>query len=72
MVNAQRSLAHVVEFESDRITLDIPMEGTGDLNGWKIIPLTRPVVSAVATCVLVLCMLCAGAHVYICVHDTYW
>ena len=42
---AQSGPKQVVEFESDRISLDIPMEGTGDLKGWKIFPLMRPVVS---------------------------
>ena len=35
----------LVEFESDMITLDIPTKGT-TINGWKIIPLIRPVVSS--------------------------
>lgn len=34
----------VIEFESDMITLDIPMEGI-TTDGWKITPLMRPVVS---------------------------
>ena len=34
-----------VEFESDHISLDIPMKGVLTENkGWKILPLTRPVV----------------------------
>ena len=33
-----------VDFESDMITLDIPMEGVS-ISGWKIIPLVHPVVS---------------------------
>ena len=33
-----------IEFESDVITLDIPLEGT-TINGWIITPLIRPVVS---------------------------
>ena len=33
-------------FESDRITLNIPQEGTREnLDGWEIIPLNAPVVS---------------------------
>ena len=35
-----------VDFESDRITLDIPLKGTDILSGWKIIPLTPPLVSS--------------------------
>ena len=35
-----------IEFESDRITLDIPITGVITENkGWKIIPLFSPVVS---------------------------
>ena len=34
-----------VEFESDMITLDIPVKGI-TINGWKITPLVRPVVSS--------------------------
>ena len=34
-----------VEFESDMISLDIPMEGLS-IKGWKITPLIRPVVSS--------------------------
>ena len=34
-----------VEFESDTISLDIPMEGIS-IKGWKITPLIRPVVSS--------------------------
>ena len=34
----------LVEFESDSITLDIPMEGL-TVKGWKITPLIRPRVS---------------------------
>ena len=33
-----------IEFESDKITLDIPMEGI-TANGWEITPLVPPVVS---------------------------
>ena len=35
----------IVEFERDRITLDVPMEGISIPNGWKILPITPPVVS---------------------------
>ena len=38
-------LRQLVEFESDTISLDIPMEGITD-KGWKITPLIRPVVSS--------------------------
>ena len=38
----------LVEFESDAITLDVPMEGISP-NGWTITPLTHPVVSSVNT-----------------------
>ena len=34
-----------VEFDSDMITLDIPIEGT-TINGWTITPLMPPVVSS--------------------------
>ena len=37
-----------VEFESDMISLDIPMEGI-TIEGWKITPLIRPVVLRVYT-----------------------
>ena len=37
-----------VDFESDRILLDIPMGGIDVLSGWKIIPLFCPVVSFLA------------------------
>ena len=33
-----------IEFESDRIALNIPLKGK-TINGWKITPLVRPVVS---------------------------
>ena len=36
-----------IEFEADRISLDIPMTGVVTQNrGWKIIPIFRPVVCA--------------------------
>lgn len=35
-----------IQFESDKIELNIPMEGTV-VNGWKIIPLKTPEVSFV-------------------------
>ena len=38
-------LHQLVDFESDLITLDIPMEGIST-NGWTITPLIRPVVSS--------------------------
>ena len=34
---------HLVEFEGDNITIDIPEEGT-TIKGWKITPLIPPVV----------------------------
>ena len=34
---------HLVEFEEDSITVDIPEEGT-TIKGWKITPLISPVV----------------------------
>ena len=37
-------LRQIIEFESDEVTLDIPMEGVIS-KGWKITPLMRPVVS---------------------------
>lgn len=42
--NAQPGPEQQILFESDEITLNIPMKGT-ELNGWKIIPLKPPVVS---------------------------
>ena len=38
-------LHQLVEFESDAISLDIPLEGI-TIKGWKITPLIRPVVSS--------------------------
>ena len=35
-----------VDFESNEIKLDIPMEGTKLKEGWKITPLAVPVVSS--------------------------
>ena len=35
---------HFVEFEEDRITLDIPMAGIEVEGGWKIIPMFPPTV----------------------------
>ena len=37
----------LIEFESEEIKLDIPMEGTILKEGWKITPLTEPEVSTV-------------------------
>ena len=42
---ATRSLHKPVEFESDAITLDIPVEGV-TIKGWEIVPLVPPVVSS--------------------------
>ena len=41
-----------VDFESDQIELDIPDEGVS-LQGWRIIPLTAPVVSVCHSYVLI-------------------
>ena len=41
---AQLDSELVVEFESDRITIDVPLEGTDVEGGWKILPLAPPVV----------------------------
>ena len=38
-------LYQLVDFESDEVTLDIPLEGIS-IKGWKITPLMRPVVSS--------------------------
>ena len=35
----------LIEFEADAISLDIPMDGLS-IQGWKITPLMRPVVSS--------------------------
>ena len=35
-----------VDFVSDQIELDIPVEGISLQGGWRITPLTTPVVSA--------------------------
>ena len=43
--SAVRGLHQPLEFESNAITLDIPMEGIS-ICGWKITPLIRPVVSS--------------------------
>ena len=40
-------LDHIVEFEADQISLDIPMEGI-NLRGWALKPLFPPVVSMYA------------------------
>ena len=37
-------LNHIVEFEEDRITLDIPMAGVEVSGGWKITPVFHPTV----------------------------
>ena len=41
---AMLGLRQVVEFESDAVMLDIPIEGIA-VKSWKITPLIRPVVS---------------------------
>ena len=38
---------HIVEFEEDRITLDIPGNGAEVMGGWKITPLFHPTVANV-------------------------
>ncbi len=43
-INAQPGPEQQILFESDKISLNIPMDGT-KINGWKIIPLKPPVVS---------------------------
>ncbi len=35
---------HILEFEEDRITLDIPMAGVEVSGGWKITPMFYPTV----------------------------
>ncbi len=35
---------NIVEFEGDRITLDIPMEGAEVSGGWRITPMFHPTV----------------------------
>ncbi len=35
---------HFVEFEEDRITLDIPKDGAEVSGGWKITPMFHPTV----------------------------
>ena len=42
---AVRDLHQSIEFESDAISLDIPLEGV-NTKGWKITPLIHPVVSS--------------------------
>ena len=42
---AAPSLHKLVDFESDAITLDIPVEGV-TIKGWEIVPLVPPVVSS--------------------------
>ena len=42
-----------IEFESDRITLDIPLNGLVTMNkGWKIVPLNPPLVYIIITILL--------------------
>ncbi len=38
---------HFVEFEGDRITLDIPIDGTKVKGGWKITPMFHPTVGTI-------------------------
>ena len=42
--NAVRGVFQLVEFDSDAITLDIPIDGVC-INGWKITPQMYPMVS---------------------------
>ncbi len=37
-------VSHIVEFEEDSITLDIPMAGAEVSGGWKITPMFHPTV----------------------------
>ena len=53
-----------IYFESDKITLDIPREGIDLPSGWKIIPLSHPVVSSELIVILV-CIMCV-VHRYSC------
>ena len=59
----------VVEFRSDRLSLDIPREGIDILDEWKIVPLTRPVVSLISItlgyCCVCMCV-CVWVGVYVC------
>ena len=43
--DAQFDLDRTFFFESDNITIDIPLKGINIEGGWKIMPLTNPVVS---------------------------
>ena len=38
-------LDHVVEFESETISLQLPSEGITLEDGWKIVPIVHPMVS---------------------------
>ena len=42
--DAELDFDRVVEFESDRFTIDIPIKGIVVDGGWKILPKGRPVV----------------------------
>ncbi len=42
--NGVLGVNHFVEFEEDRITLDIPMAGTEVNGGWIITPMSHPTV----------------------------
>ena len=45
MKRSESAADQQIEFESDRISLDIPMTGVVTQNrGWKILPLNPPVV----------------------------
>ena len=45
--NAKLGQEQVIEFDSDYISIDVPLEGVIKEEGWKIRPLGRPVVSVV-------------------------
>ena len=42
--DAQLDLERTFFFELDNITIDIPLKGINIEGGWKIVPLTNPVV----------------------------
>ena len=42
--NAKLGLEQLIEFDSDSITIDIPVKGIKIEEGWRILPLYRPVV----------------------------
>ena len=48
--NFKSGSEQLIEFESEEIKLDIPLEGTTLKEGWKISPLTDPEVRALGFC----------------------